>query len=128
MLRSSAVVVREPSSCSISCVRVALTAGGYLHLVSLRPHCCCYELRAVSRAYSYLLLVKNSKRQHRRTYIVIPLIPFCWLSRSQEKLLSSSDTACDTNEHVRTVVRRKNKARNSVSPATLPLENALFYF
>ena len=41
---------------------VALTTGGYLHLLVLfRAHCCCCELRAAGRAYSHLL-VKKSKR------------------------------------------------------------------
>ena len=58
----------EPSPYAYQLRAVALTTGGSLHMVLLRTHCCCCELRAAGRAYSYLLLVEKSKR-HMPTYL-----------------------------------------------------------
>ena len=67
--RSNSGVRCEPSPYSYQLRAVALSTGGYLHMVLLRAYCCC-ELRAAGRAYSYLSLVQKSKRH-------IPTYPYC---------------------------------------------------
>ena len=74
MPHSSAVV--DVTRCTLQALvilcqlrAVAFTTGGYLHLVLLRSHCCCCELRAAGRAYWYLLLVQKAKRDQ-PTYLL----------------------------------------------------------
>ena len=86
---------------------VALTTVGYeyLNLVSLRAHCCCCVLRAAGRAYLYPLLVQKQGDAYRCTSYDTPCSLFCWPSRRQEIIVSSSKTTCDTNRRRVTVVR-----------------------
>ena len=66
--RSNSGVRCKPSSYSSAACGSFVTRG-YLHLVLLRARwCCCCELRAAGRAYSYLLLVQKAKR-HEPTYL-----------------------------------------------------------
>ena len=66
--RINSGVCCKPSSYSCQLRAVGLTTRGYLHLVVLlRAHCCCYELRAAGRAYSYLSRTfKNKSDTYRR--------------------------------------------------------------
>ena len=70
------VVRCKPSShCQLRAV--ASTTGAYLHLALLRAHCCCCELRAAGRAYSYLLLVRSkSKAASTDVPLMTPPAPF----------------------------------------------------
>ena len=60
--RSNSGVRSKLSSYSSAACGSFVTRGGYLHLVLLRAHCCCFELRAAGRPYSYLLLIQKAKR------------------------------------------------------------------
>ena len=68
-VRSNSGVCCKPSPYSYQLRELALTTGGYLHLVLFHAHCYCCKLRAAGRANSYLLLVQNQT-----THTDVPII------------------------------------------------------
>ena len=99
---------------------VALITGGYLHLVLLRAHCCCCELRAAGRTYSYLLLVQNQSDTCRRTYNIMipPAAPFSLAIQASgnKTFIKVKPHTCDTNGHVPMVVLVRLKKKHEIPP------------
>ena len=85
--RSNSGVRCKPSSYSSAACGSFVTRGGYPHLVLLRAHCCCCEVRAAGRVFSYLLPVQKAKR-HVPTYLsCFTLIPFFGAIQAYENTL-----------------------------------------
>ena len=91
--RSNSGVRCKPSSYSTAACSSFVTRGGYPHLVLLRAHCCCCEVRAAGRAFSYHLPVQKSKATHTDVLLMVPPAPFFFAIQAHTLIKSKQ---CDT--------------------------------